>query len=40
MKSLLTRLCGRSKLWGGRLRIYFEHVTFEMPIRYPERDVR
>lgn len=31
---------GKSKIWGERLRIYFEHVNFEMPIRYPERDVK
>ena len=32
--------CERSKLWKVRLRIYFEHVNFEMPIRYPEGDVK
>lgn len=28
----------RSKLCGERLRIYFEYVYFEVPIRYPEGD--
>lgn len=32
--------CGRSKLWEERLRIDFEYVYFERPIRYPEEDVK